>query len=168
MGNSSLHTCALDVRDIGYKIRMNNKDGLAGWQSLKAKYTKCTFNGIFVPTTLSIKQSFKDLVQNVQYTVPAGDTDHASPTIKIGNELLSNQKPEQHFLIQLFRIPVMGNYLLPIVKIMQIAYNLGQFQACVNQKKYTQEIVDFYRNNRLFDLNTFIDSEYLDMGVSCP
>jgi hypothetical protein len=63
----------------------------------------------------------------------------------------------EHFFIQHYRILVTSNFELSPMKLMQVAYNIGQLKAENNINKYDEKLMEYYKLNKLNDVNTFID-----------
>lgn len=141
------------VLNHGYTVRKNGLNGLEEWQPLKNLYS--TYE-IGTTKNVPINEKIKGLVQKVNYACQ--DKDHNDVTIEICDIKLTNSKETDHFIIQHLRIPTMLDFTLPLVKILQIAYNAGQVKAEIEKDTYHQKIVKFYEENKLSDLTTFVKS----------
>jgi hypothetical protein len=137
-----------EIIDIGYETRKNNKNGLEIWQPLKKQYQNYDIKFV-------INTSFINLTKEINYSHKLLDDDHKNVTIIINYTMLDNTIPDEHFLIQHFRIPIMENFNLQLFKLLQIAYNIGQSKALFEMKKYNQDIIDFYMKNKLDKLITY-------------
>ena len=62
----------------------------------------------------------------------------------------------QHYLLQHGRI-IYKNPDGSVVRLLQIAYNIGQFKVEVRRKPYTEEQMKYYRDNKLDDIWSYID-----------
>jgi hypothetical protein len=138
-----------EILDIGYSTRINNKDGLQVWQPLKKQYQDSNLK-------FQINENFIDLTKKINYSHRLSDNDHEKVLITINYTMLDNTVPDEHFLIQHFRIPIMMNFNLSLLKLLQIAYNIGQSKAVFELNKYNQDIINFYKENRLGELTTYI------------
>lgn len=134
--------------NVGYIVRKNGYDGLKMWQPFKDMYSKCN------TLIFDVNDNVIKLSQELKYT--PHDTNHENATIKIHHTLFINSKDTDHFIIQHFRIPIMLDYKLSLVKLLQIAYNVGQAKGEFEKGTYNDEIVDYYQNNKLCELPTFI------------
>ena len=61
----------------------------------------------------------------------------------------------QHYLLQHGRI-IFKNPDGNLVRLYQIAYNIGQFKAENEKNKYSENILKYYNDNKLDDINTYI------------
>ena len=63
----------------------------------------------------------------------------------------------------IFSIPTL-NYNTPnLVRLMQIAYNAGQLKAAYNDEIYTPELKQYYKENNLDNIETYMDLESLQL-----
>jgi len=147
-----------EIINIGYDARKNNKDGLALWQPIKKQYQ-------IYDMKYKINKSFINLTKEINYSHKLSDDDHKNASIIINYTLLDNTIPDEHFIIQHFRIPIMENFNLQLYKLLQIAYNIGQSKALFEMKKYNQDIIDFYIKNKLDILETYIHEIKLSRSI---
>ena len=63
-----------------------------------------------------------------------------------------------HFVLQLVRIP--KNNDCNILRLCQIAYNIGQAQS--NMKSYSLEVQNFIKANRLDKMSSYVDKKFID------
>ena len=140
-----------DCLDHGYFVRSTKADGLASWQSYKQKYSQSEFSG----KAVQLKQNFIEFALSLKYE--ATDKDQLSDAIfQIDGVSVNNAIDTEHFLVQHFRIPLLCNFELPIVKWGQLAYNVGQFLACLElQNVYDSKIIEFYKEHDLGNMDTF-------------
>ena len=143
-----------EMVDAGYNVRKARLDGLASWQPYKEKYSKyVSANGdIKIP----LRPDFVEFVKKLDYrTIDAKDQSDA--TLTVNGVVLDNKTETDHFIIQHFRIPIMENYNLSIVKLAQLAYNIGQFSAATEfENAYGPQVVDFYVENNLSCLAKYV------------
>lgn len=137
------------VLQKGYDVRKAKLDGYAEWQLLKAQFSTIP-SPQFPVNDIIIK-----IIENC-YTVLDDDEDHAFAKFEFADISLNNKKVTDHFFIQHFRIPYMEKYQLNLVKLLQIAYNVGQFKAAAEMRSYDDSVVNFYKWNNLDDIRTFI------------
>ena len=142
------------VSNVGYVVRKNGFDGLKMWQPFKDFYSQYEIAGYeqYVP----INENIKQLTKQINYF--SEDVNHEDVVIKINNIEVYNSNETDHFIIQHFRIPSMMNRL-PLVKILQIAYNVGQARAEFEKETYNGDIRKFYTENKLSEISTFIPQE---------
>jgi hypothetical protein len=140
---------------FGYKVRSSGENGLEKWVELKKLYSwldtcKC------IPTRIDLNGTkiAKIIKEQIKYETYDKTHDNIRVVIKPINRVLDNTVPNQHFLIQHFRIPIMSNFDVPIIKLFQIAYNIGQMSA--EPSKYTSEEMSYYKLNKLGEFETYI------------
>ena len=144
------------ICEKGYLVRKQEQDGLKMWQPLKNHFSCYEISGHEIDYP-QINDKIFELSHDVDYLFE--DTDHNAVTININGTLLTNSKESDHFVIQHLRIPKMLDYRLPLVKILQIAYNVGQASAEFEKDTYHEDVKKFYNDNRLSEINSFIDKE---------
>jgi hypothetical protein len=128
------------------------------WQPLKNMYSNYKLD-----TDIQLNDSFVELTTKVHYN--ANDTNHEDVTIMINGSSLVNKNETDHFIIQHFRIPTMVKSPLPLVKLLQIAYNIGQAKAEFEKKTYDDRVISFYKEHKLDSLNTYIDRSLFDKPI---
>lgn len=96
------------------------------------------------------------MFESVNYQPIGVEDDEAK--ITIGEHTLSNKIEQEHFLVQLFRIPKLANFELPFVKLMQLAYNAGQLQAKLDTNAYEADVTSFINQNNLINIDTYISN----------
>lgn len=142
----------------GYRVRSSKLNGLEAWQPLKVAYAN-----LYVKDSDPIPMATNCKTFGMgRYVISLDEKDHTDAKFKIGEHTLTNKNEPHHFYIQHFRIPFLENYKLSVVKLLQIAYNAGQFKAELehNPKSYDQVFIDFYRQNKLDKIETFIADKY--------
>jgi hypothetical protein len=120
------------------------KDGLLEWQPHKNHFAK--FNETFDVSKMG------HLCQLVSYT--GSGPEHEDASVTIGKQMMYERGSTEHFIVQLFRIPSMFNFQIPYVKLMQIAYNIGQTLAHLHE--YDSCVVEFFVEHKLDQLDTFV------------
>lgn len=146
---SSVNELWDSVLKIGYHSRHNNHNGLDTWLKLKKKLS--TFTDL-----VQINPCFRDIMSKIIYQINTDKEEHTDVEITIQNIIMKNTIETNHFFIQHFRIVTVANYKLPFTKLLQIAYNAGQFRAEEERNTYDTIIAKFYTINRLADIDTFI------------
>lgn len=126
------------VINYGYETRIKNKDGLERWNFIKK-----LFPDFKLEWTDSSKTIYEDLLK-------LGVIEDES------SSGLSHEKWEKHhFLLQHGRI-IHNNPDGSLLRLMQIAYNIGQFRAEQEKKSYPVKQLAYYRTHKLEKLNTYI------------
>jgi len=155
------------VINIGYNVRKTGADGLAAWQPLKKLFTTYKSN----PPLIFGERINRILKVGLVYTRIANDPDDEKVKVMIINAdkssiICDNTVESQHFFIQHFRIPIMlmgeekKETEFSVLKLLQIAYNVGQYSADAENKEntYNPIIKQFYKDNQLNRLSTYIDT----------
>ena len=125
------------------------RGGQNGWQPLKAKYSNNSDTG------LPLVESFKSIP--IEYTIGNDHKEHSDVKVTVNGVTLDNKIETDHFFIQHFRIPRLNNPLT-VVKILQIAYNAGQFQAEREKGTYPIAVTEFYDKYKFGELATYVDA----------
>jgi hypothetical protein len=151
------------IKKLGYKTRKNRINGLAAWQQPKIQYSRYRFTNY--PNGLPLGESFVNFAQKLQYQY--SDIDHQDASIRVNNFIIHNMYDTEHFIIQLFRIPKMCKYELPVTKFLQLAYNIGQIEAVMEFEKemYHENVTHFYNSNKLNQLETYFDRYIIEKGI---
>lgn len=150
-----------DTQKIGYNIRKNGMDGLKGWQPLKERYSKINIE------KFAVNDDIKN-ISNKCYKIGTDKKDHSDSKFICNSINMDNTIEKEHFFIQHFRIPSLENNKLSFLKLMQIAYNAGQFEAVSEANGYPFEVVNFYSRNNLERIETFIDKNRINEMVNVP
>ena len=129
---------------FGERTRAGNMNGLERWNLVKE----------FIPNIKIIwkessKKIYNDLVRLGVNNSEGWDESGLSHT----------EWERQHFLLQHGRI-INKNPEGSIVRLLQIAYNIGQFkvEASGERNPYTEEQMNYYKENKLDELWTYIDA----------
>ena len=156
--------------DYGYEVRKSKKDGLESWQPLKKEYANYFIKGY--DEGIPVNESFNKIMKKIKYQIGSDEKEHTDVMVSIGKETVDNLD-KNHFFVQHFRIPVLEKNKLPVleknklsvVKVLQIAYNAGQYKAEAEKKNYPTTILEFYDENKLNDIETFIDPKIANMEI---
>jgi len=150
-----VHEMWKDIVAFGHKVRSNGEDGLQQWLHIK-KVFSCLNNCVALPNEYDLKQApiYRIISDNIFYESQDENHDNLKLVIVPINQSLDNNDPKQHFFIQHFRIPIMSKFKIPLIKLLQIAYNVGQ--ASVELDNYTVEQRIFYHKNNLCEFTTYI------------
>jgi len=150
--------------DYGYEVRKSKKDGLESWQPLKKEYANYFIKGY--DEGIPVNESFikSQIMKKIKYQIGLDEKEHTDVMVSIGKETVDNLD-KNHFFVQHFRIPVLEKNKLSVVKVLQIAYNAGQYKAEAEKKNYPTAILEFYDENKLNDIKTFIDSNIANMEI---
>lgn len=140
------------IKNYGFIIRKNNLDGLASWNELKAFLS--TISCEKLEWTIEIVKNDDDTTFCLQNAY-----NYVHDTLGMKGEE-TDPKDENwekfHFFLQLVRIP--KNNKCDLVRLAQIAYNLGQLSAVYDDAVYTIFVKQFYDKNKLDKLRTYTKS----------
>jgi hypothetical protein len=141
------------VKNYGYIVRSNELDGLQSWNEIK--YILSTISC----DRLEWSMTLKDLKSETLNIESAYIYVHCKLNMK-GEETdpKGNNWEKYHFFLQLVRIPK-KNPKCDLVRLCQIAYNLGQLSAVYEDDVvYTENVKRFYVTNNLDKMSTYVSS----------
>jgi len=127
--------------NYGYLIRKNDQDGLAAWNKLKDSFP--SFDLVWIEKSNLYLQQLIEL----------GVSNEENPE-KAGMTVLEWER--NHFLIQHGRI-INQNKEGSIRRLLQIAYNAGQFRAELEKNIYPCEQLKYYIVNDLSKVTSYIN-----------
>jgi hypothetical protein len=143
------------VKIYGKIVRKNNLNGLDSWNKMKTLLLaiRCDclvwniklkkFNGDDIT---SIKDAYNYVQDDLGMRGEDNQTEKCNPNWE-----------KFHFFLQLVRIPY-NNPDCNLVRLAQVAYNLGQLSAVYDDAVYTKEVKKFYTMNNLNKMSTYTDS----------
>ena len=130
-----------EFTNFGYLIRKSDKDGIAGWRSIMVLIPKLNV------TWIEKSKSYFDKL--VELGVSGVETSDAA--------ILSTPEwGRNHYLIQHGRI-VKNNPEGDMKRLLQIAYNAGQFKAELEKNAYPVEQLKYYLVNDLNKVTSYIE-----------
>lgn len=125
----------------GYNIRAKGKDGKIGWDTIKG----------LIPD-MKVEWTGKS---KTFYTALNALGVNISETPEEAN-MLKEEWERHHYLIQHGRI--INKYAEgSLIRLLQIAYNIGQFRKELEKKTYPSEQLKFYIENELNKVTTYIE-----------
>lgn len=148
------------VEEYGYTTRKTRMDGLSNWRLVKSSFEALKFDSMdkVTMTNQFIKFASAQVFQ-VDDLI-----DYTDLKMTINDTMLDNTIETHHFLIQHFRIPMIEKYNLNLVKILQLAYNIGQLRSVFeNEAVYSDVIKNFYDDANLRHIITYLPSEIHNM-----
>ena len=142
------------VKNYGYIVKSNELDGLKNWNAIKYYLSSISCDGLKWSIIL------KDL-ENKTLDIN-GAYNYIYTTLNMKGEdneeeIRNNNWEKFHFFLQLARIPK-NNKDCNLVRLCQIAYNLGQLSAVYNDVVYTRDVKQFFTINKLDKLSTYTRS----------
>ena len=159
----------IDLKDLK-DLKHSDKFGQEAWGFLKKYFSNYDFDmkHLGIKSTIDVKS----IKYPISYNVESHDKEHEKVNLTIFNSnklsiKLNNLIEAEHFFIQHFRILELENYKLSVVKLMQIAYNSGQFlaQSKNSPKSYNSIIANFFNEYNISNINTYIlEILYGDIG----
>jgi hypothetical protein len=136
------------IKDYGQIIRSQNLDGLASWNEVKVLLEKITCCELYWNLHL-VKLNNEPLTIDMAYNYIH---DELKMLGEDTDEKNSNWE-KFHFFLQLVRIP--KNNHCGIVRLCQVAYNLGQLRSVYHDEIYKENVRRFYDINRLDRIRTY-------------
>ena len=141
-----------EIIEYGKKTRSNKENGFDNWQKVKSSYSD----------EIKHKRSeiIEDLMIKANYKYKDNDQKYSEVTINginIKNMVDDKLVEVNHFLVQLFRIPNLSGNEMSELKILQVAYNIGQYQAELYNNTYDEAITSFFVENGMSNIETYID-----------
>ncbi len=134
------------VKEYGKYTRINKLDGLLQWNKLKGILLMSDVKGEWNP---KVKTFFIDMRSDLKIQECESETeDH-------------NIWEKHHFYLQHARIPTLNFNDAKLVRLIQIAYNAGQLEALWNDNFYTQKMRDYYDQNNLKNIETYMSEDSL-------
>ena len=138
------------IKEYGYLVRSTKLDGLESWKKIKSllqvkENNSCHWN--------ISQQNLNIMYLHVHNTLNMkGEED--DPGNKNEDENHGNWE-KSHFFLQLVRIPKISK--CELVRVCQIAYNLGQLKAERDDPIYTLEVKEYFKSNKLGSIHIYID-----------
>lgn len=139
------------ILKYGYRVRKNREDGLQAWSQVKPFFAQSTQQ---IPP---LSPAYQAAWTKVNYQAKSED----DVTITIAGYTFHNMKKDggvnerDHFIIQLFRIPHLSNYSLSVLKLLQIAYNIGQLYA--DKELYPPPVLAWLNAHGLLGFKGYIE-----------
>lgn len=141
------------IKNYGYIVRTNNLDGLASWNEMKTLLVSIRCEGLIWNINLiNLNQESINGIENAYNYVrntlgmKGEDTDPKGPNWE-----------KFHFYLQLVRIPY-NNPDCNLVRLAQVAYNLGQLSAVYEDAVYSPDVKRFYSMNNLDKTSAYTKS----------
>ncbi len=136
------------AHDLGI-VACETDQGLKIWTENKGQFAK--------KQILELNPRYLELLASMNLILKKKSDDDMK--LHFENFVLGNQK-EEHFVMQMFRIALLNQKdgKLEYQRVMQIAYNIGQFTKACELKMYTNRefIIDMCTKNRLMIIDTYI------------
>jgi hypothetical protein len=142
------------VENYAFKVRSKGADGLVAWNELK----------VILPKKINGCDDLKWKINRIDNSgKPMTCLDEIYNYVHDDlhmrgeeDDLKSDNWEKYHFFLQLIRIPY-KNPSFDLIRLCQIAYNLGQLRAVYDDKLYTPKVKNYFRINNLQDMNSYVD-----------
>ena len=126
--------------NYGYRTRINNLDGLQRWNLIKE----------IIPDYKIEWKNNNDKIYNDLINLGVVSTESSE------NSGLSHTEWERHhYLLQHGRI-IAKNPKGSLIRLLQIGYNIGQFNVENERKPYNDKLLKYYNDNELNNIHTYI------------
>ena len=143
------------INNYGYIVRTNNLNGLTNWNEMKTILSNIScdclsWNINLVNLDGERLTSILDAYNYVHdYLDMKGEDDQS--------EKCNPNWEKFHFFLQLVRIPY-NNPDCNLIRLAQVAYNLGQLSAVYDDAIYKKNVKKFYDMNNLDKMSTYVTS----------
>lgn len=164
------------IVEYGYSIRkfillIEPKDniGLNAWRMVKESFADFKFQTESGEILSKVKVNKKlideiqELIKNKLYNFDESDKDQEKVKLTISSIKLNNEVEQDHFFIQHYRILNTSNFELSPMKLMQVAYNIGQLKAQNKMNKYDDKLMEYYIAHELNNIKTFVDIDNIKL-----
>ena len=133
------------IKTYGINTRKNSPiKGLENWNKIKSSLP--LFQTTWLPHVKEMYQHMKEVLG----------------IIEDEKDALSHEQWEyHHFFLQHVRIPTLNFDQASLMRLMQIAYNAGQYSACLDH--YSAELKKYYIDNKLDCLETYMSPDDIVM-----
>lgn len=167
-----------NIKVYGRYVRTNKLDGLEYWERIKTFLKKPEQNiGLhFINSILglnwniNVKFIFDDMENttntyndiNKIYDYVHGDNDYITNGLciygeendEINKNISKTVWEKNHFFLQLIRIP--KNNKLNLIRLLQVAYNLGQLSVCLDNTNFSPKALEYFKINKLNNIDSYI------------
>ena len=143
------------VRDYGLKVRSNGTlNGKEMWDRVKPLFKvvtdDCNWNIYRTKANGDALLSLDEIYDYVHDELGMKGGDEDQDTVE------QDKWEKYHFYLQLIRVP-RNNPDCSLVRLMQVAYNLGQLQAEYDDSIYTDDVRKFLDKNDMDALRSYVD-----------
>ena len=158
-----------NIKVYGRYVRTNGLDGLEYWNRVKLflsrpeqkdgldELNKIIGNKWTIEVKLSSTKKSSNIEEIYEF-VHGEEEDRLKIYGEEGDEktksLEHNVWEQNHFFLQLIRIP--KNSELNLIKLLQVAYNLGQLSVCLEKGNFSSKAIDYFKLNNLDKLESYI------------
>jgi hypothetical protein len=148
------------VIEYGKQVRSRGLDGLDMWNKIKKLFSADTGNCEWNIKRTINGESISDLSAIYDYV-------HDELGMKGGDEdqdVVDKAEWEKyHFFLQLIRI-AKKNPDCSLMRLMQVAYNVGQLQADYEDPAYTAKVKEFYDSHQMQSLRAYVNPAWCTFG----
>jgi hypothetical protein len=144
------------VKQYGETVRNNSLDGLESWNKIKSIIkvvdSDSKLNGWAINIKINGKKTnnLKEIFDYVHDELKMYGDEDDDKKYKTGHK----EWERYHFFLQLIRIPHLNSCSL--IRLCQVAYNIGQYRSENNKKAYPQECQDYFELNNLDKIESYI------------
>lgn len=157
-----------NIKVYGRYVRTNGLDGIEYWNRVKLflsrpeqreglnELNKIIGNKWTIEVKLGSKKSSK-IEEIYEYVHGEGEDKlriYGEGEDKKSKSLEHSVWEQNHLFLQLIKIPKSGE--LNLIKLLQVAYNLGQLSTCLEKGNFSSRAIDYFKSNNLDKLETYI------------
>jgi hypothetical protein len=146
------------VINYGYYVRKSEKNGLEAWNEIKKIMSENDYMRIKIDAVLN-NWDIEIYIEGKQTKEPGLLYNYLKYELGLHGEEDDMEKMEKktwernHFYLQLGRIP--KNNRCNMIRLLQIAYNIGQLVCEMKGKRYNEKQMNFFFMNRLYKMETY-------------
>lgn len=130
------------TKKYGYEIRSSNHNGLLAWNTIKDIYIETIDKNWMNAHSKNIDCCWKEL-----------DFELTKNILKMEEYYPNGDMNEPfHFIMQCVKIPIKNS--ISLIKIMQIAYNIGQLKASENY--IPKDLLTKFYEQKMYDIDTYV------------
>ena len=171
-GMHAIYELFNEVVDYGFQVRTKKLNGLNLWNAIKSDFNTDSGNckwilTVNIPNDASdedIEENDLNKIYDFYHDVlgmRGGDED--SEKLDANDKKGKKEWEKYHFFLQLARIP--KNNDCSMLRLMQVAYNIGQLKAVMETGFYSKDARTFLDENNLTKLDTYVDVSKCTFGT---
>jgi mannose-6-phosphate isomerase-like protein (cupin superfamily) len=158
-----------NIKVYGRYVRTNGLDGLEYWNRVKLflsrpeqkeglnELNKIIGNKWTIEVKLNSTSQSSNIEEIYQFVHGDGEDKlqiYGEEGDDKSKSLEQNIWEQNHFFLQLIRIPKTNE--LNLIKLLQVAYNLGQLSVCLEKGNFSSKAIDYFKSNNLDKLESYI------------
>ena len=150
------------IKTYGINTRKNSPSkGLENWNKIKEVLPSIQIQ--WLPHVKEMYRYMKEVLDIIEDEPVVEDKSSPNaPPIRDEKDALNHAQWEyHHFFLQHVRIPTLNFDQGSLMRVMQIAYNAGQYNVCLDH--YSADLRKYYIDNKLDCLETYVSPDSITM-----